>query len=125
MANLTVNGLMAFVPAKDYQLARRFYRAMGFAETFTNDDVTGFRLEAARFLLQNFFNQEMADNFMLTLMVDDVEAWYQHLRAKLVPAFPDVKIRSPENYPWGLREVHVIDPSGVCWHIAQPIPGAG
>ena len=26
--------------------------------------------------------------------------------------------RGPENnlYPWGNREVHLIDPAGVCWH---------
>jgi catechol 2,3-dioxygenase-like lactoylglutathione lyase family enzyme len=42
----TVKSLWAFVPAKDYQRSRQFYRAMGFEETFSNDDVTGFRLGA-------------------------------------------------------------------------------
>ena len=25
----------------------------------------------------------------------------------------------PKLYPWGLREVHVIDPAGVLWHFIQ------
>jgi hypothetical protein len=124
MANLTVNALMPFVPAKDYALSRRFYRALGFTETFSDGGVTGFRLESARFILQDFYNRELADNFMLTLMVDDVEAWWQHLEAAQLPDdYPGVKVKAPEDYPWGLREVHLIDPAGVCWHIAQPIPG--
>jgi hypothetical protein len=123
MANLAVHTLMPFVPARDFALARRFYRALGFAETFADDNLVGFRLEGARFLLQNFYRPELADNFMLTLMVEDVAAWWQHLEdAKLPDAFPGVKLKPPEDYPWGLREIHLIDPSGVCWHIAQPIP---
>jgi hypothetical protein len=123
MANLTVNALMPFVPAKDYATSRRFYRALGFVETFTNESVTGFRLEGARFLLQNFYNEELAGNFMLSMMVDDVESWWQHVAAQNLPeSFPGVKVKPPEDYPWGLREIHIIDPAGVLWHIAQPIP---
>jgi hypothetical protein len=123
MANLNVHALMPFVPARDFALARRFYAALGFVETFTSDDLVGFRLESVRFLLSTFYRPELAQNFMLTLMVEDVDAWWHHLEAMDLPAaFPGVTIKAPADYAWGLREIHLIDPSGVCWHIAQPIP---
>jgi hypothetical protein len=30
-----------------------------------------------------------------------------------------VKAQEPRDFPWGLREVHLIDPAGVCWHFAE------
>ena len=125
MANLTVNALLPFVPAKDYATSRRFYRALGFTETFSDEGLTGFRLEGARFFLQNFYKEDLADNFMLSLMVEDVESWWQHVAAQNLPeGFPGVKVKAPEDYPWGLREIHLIDPAGVLWHIAVPAKAA-
>jgi uncharacterized glyoxalase superfamily protein PhnB len=36
-----------------------------------------------------------------------------------VPAGIDfARAREPTDYPWGQREVHLVDPAGVCWHFA-------
>jgi uncharacterized glyoxalase superfamily protein PhnB len=31
----------------------------------------------------------------------------------------DVRAKEPTDYSWGVREVHMTDPAGVCWHFAQ------
>ena len=37
------------------------------------------------------------------------------------PAFAGVKLPSPTQFPWG-REIHIIDPGGVCWHVRHAAP---
>ncbi len=32
--------------------------------------------------------------------------------------YPGVRTKAPTDYTWG-REVHLIDPGGVCWHIRK------
>jgi hypothetical protein len=33
-----------------------------------------------------------------------------------------VRTKRPTDFPWG-REVHIIDPAGVCWHVRQAVGG--
>jgi uncharacterized glyoxalase superfamily protein PhnB len=33
-------------------------------------------------------------------------------------------MKSPQDYPWGKREIHLIGPDGVLWHIATGIAEA-
>jgi catechol 2,3-dioxygenase-like lactoylglutathione lyase family enzyme len=43
----------------------------------------------------------------LAIWVDDVDAWYERLRAKQV----DIR-QPPTNFPWGVRELNVADLDG-------------
>jgi hypothetical protein len=38
-----------------------------------------------------------------------------------VPEFDGVRVRDPQDYPCGKREIHLTDPCGVLWHIAVSI----
>ena len=50
----------------------------------------------------------------MVLNVEDLDAWWGHLVGlNLTSRFEGVKLREPEIYPWGKREIHMIDPSGV------------
>jgi uncharacterized glyoxalase superfamily protein PhnB len=76
------------------------------------------------FLLQNYYQPEWATNFMMQLMVDDLDAWWRHIEALDLPAAFGVPApRPPALQPWGLRIAYVVDPSGVLWHVAQRRPG--
>ena len=56
---------------------------------------------------------------MITFEVTDLDAYWSELESKdLVQAFAGVKLREPTEFPWG-REIHIIDPGGVCWHVRQ------
>jgi catechol 2,3-dioxygenase-like lactoylglutathione lyase family enzyme len=50
---------------------------------------------------------------MLTLEVDDVDAFAAHLRALGVPI-----LNGPVDRPWGPRAVTIADPSGHCWEFS-------
>src|SRR5438270_10646830 len=69
--NLASTSIRAFVPGgRDYALSKRFYEALGFTLTFDAGEVAGFRHGACEFLLQNFYNEDWAGNFMMQLLVD-------------------------------------------------------
>lgn len=112
--------LRAFVPARDFALSRRFYRDLGFTEKWGNEQVAEMELGGFRFLLQNFYVKEQAENFMMHLLVENADRWWEHIEEKkLVQKYRLGMARSPALQPWGLRVLYLADPTGVLWHIAD------
>lgn len=108
-----------FLPAKDFNQSKRFYEALGFTKVL-DGEVAIFRIGVSSFILQNYFQEEWAGNFMMQLMVDDLDAWWAHIAVLDLPAqFGVPAPKPPALQPWGLRIAYVVDPSGVLWHIAQ------
>ena len=108
-----------FVPAKDFSLSKRFYEALG-CETLLDADVAIFRIGRGEFLLQSYYQKEWAENFMMQLMVDDLDAWWSHIQSLDLPGnFGVAPPKAPALQPWGLRVAYVTDPSAVLWHVAQ------
>ena len=115
----------AFLPAKDFDLSKRFYEALGFTKVL-DGEVAIFRVGASSFILQKHFQKEWAENFMMQLMVDDLDSWWTHVSSLALSArFGVPEPKPPTVQPWGLRVAYVIDPSGVLWHVAQRRPGTG
>jgi uncharacterized glyoxalase superfamily protein PhnB len=112
--------LKAFVPARDFALSRRFYSDLGFTEKWHNDQVAEFEAGDFRFLLQNFYAEGLAENFMMHLQVQDGDAWWKRISAAdLKGKYQLHMVRPPALQPWGLRVLYISDPSGVLWHIAD------
>jgi uncharacterized glyoxalase superfamily protein PhnB len=112
-----------FLPAKDFDLSKRFYEALGFKKVL-DDEVAIFQVGASSFVLQNYFQVNRAQNFMMQLMVDDLDAWWAHVASLDLPRqFGVTAPKPPEVQPWGLRIAYLVDPSGVLWHVAQRRPG--
>jgi catechol 2,3-dioxygenase-like lactoylglutathione lyase family enzyme len=108
-----------FLPAKDFDRSKRFYEALGFTKVL-DGEVAIFEMGMGGFILQDFFRTEFAENFMMQLMVDDLDAWWDHIVALDLPTrFGVPEPKPPAVQPWGLRIAYVIDPSGVLWHVAQ------
>lgn len=108
-----------FVPAKDFDRSKRFYEALGF-EKVLDGEVAIFDAGSGGFILQRYYQKEWAENFMMHLMVDDLDAWWAHIDGLDLPSkFGVPPPKPPAMQPWGLRIVYVVDPSGVLWHIAQ------
>lgn len=121
MANLRTVELKPFVPARDFELSKRFYRDMGFTMASDSDGIAYFHHENVAFLLQDFYDKALAENLMLHLLVEDVDAWWQQLAdADLAGRF-GVRIGKVELQPWRMRDFILIDPSGVLWRIAQNV----
>lgn len=111
-----------FLPAKDFELSKRFYEALGF-EKRLDADVVIFRIGRGEFLLQSYYQKEWAENFMMQLMVDDLDAWWAHIQSLDLPSrFGVAPPKAPALQPWGLRIFYLTDPSGVLWHVAQRRP---
>jgi hypothetical protein len=115
--------LMAFVPSgKDYGLSLRFFQDLGFTVSWKSDEMAVLRKDACCFFLQNYHNQEMQDNFMMNLDVEDLEEWWTMIQAAdLENKYPGVRVKPPQTFPWGKREINIADPAGVCWHIGVKV----
>ena len=107
-----------FLPAKDFEAAKRFYTALGFETGYEDGSVAVLDHPDGSFLLQNYWQKDWAENFMLSWAVADLEAWYEEMKAALEPLGGKGPTK-PELKPWGMIVSDFIDPSGVCWHVSQ------
>ena len=123
MSALRAVELKAFVPAKDFALSRRFYADLGFVQRSEGGGVAYFCVDNSAFLLQDFYEQALAENLVMHLLVPDVQAWRAHVDAQDLAGRYGVRVTPVTAQPWGITEFVVIDPSGVCWHIGQNTPG--
>ncbi|WP_213980282.1 VOC family protein [Sphingomonas sp. dw_22] len=120
-ANLATTALRPFVPGgKDFALSKRFYQALGFRIIFEADQVAGLACDSGQFLLQDHYAKDWAENFMMQLVVADLDAWWAHIETlDLAGGFGVQPPRAPVMQPWGLRVAYVFGPCGELWHIAQ------
>jgi catechol 2,3-dioxygenase-like lactoylglutathione lyase family enzyme len=119
LGDQTVRSLRAFVPAKDFELSKRFYADLGFEVHDIGPALASVSAGAHSFFLQDSYVPHWADNCMLYLLVDDLGTWWDRIQAADLPGRYGVRPpRAPTREPWGHDVVHVVDPSGVLWHIA-------
>ena len=121
MNDLETVEIKAFVPARDFALSKQFYEDLGFEVAWSDDQLAYLHHENCSFLLQNFYKKEHADNFMMHMLVTDVDAWWRHVEAKGIASKYNIKAEPPEDRPWRIRDFILIDPTGVLWRIGQNI----
>ena len=63
----------AFIPAKDFDSSKAFYEALGFKKLL-DGDVAIFGVGASAFILQRYYKKEWAENCMMQMMVDNLDA---------------------------------------------------
>ena len=112
--------LYPFVPSgADFARSLEFFAAIGFIKQWQHEGLAGLRFGDAYFMLQDINVPLWQENQMITFEVTDLDAYWSELQAKdLANTFAGVKLRPPTEFPWG-REIHFIDPGGVCWHVRQ------
>ena len=119
MHDLTSIEIKAFVPARDFEASKTFYQDLGFTVAWASDGLAYIRHGNTSFLLQEF--PEGIDNFMMHLLVQDVDAWWSHVQDRGIAAKYGVMIEPVSDKPWGLRDFAISDPGGVLWRIGQNI----
>ncbi len=117
--------IKAFVPARDMDLSLRFYRDFGFEVAWSSDDLAYLHAGDCSFLLQKFYVAQHAGNFMMHMLVADVEAWWAHVQAQRLAERYGVRALPPEDRPWRIRDFVLVDPSGVLWRVGQNIGEPG
>ena len=111
--SLAVREIKPYVPAKDFELAQRFYTALGFKLTEAFGGNFDCEFDGNRFRLQNYYVKDWANNSMLLIDVDDIEAWHQHVETMAASGeFKGMRVSPPEEIS-GSQVLHVVDPSGV------------
>lgn len=110
---LSIKDFKVYVPAKDFELSKRFYSALGFSMSEGWGGTADFELNGNRFRLQDYYVKDWANNFMVVIGVDDAEAWHKHVR-KIADSgeFGGVRIKPPESVDDSIV-LHVVDPTGV------------
>jgi len=121
MANLHVTEIKAFVPSKDFEVSKQFYQDLGFTMASEGGGVAYFHFEHVSFLLQDFCADSLAENFMMHILVEDVDAWWSHVSASGVASKYGVKVTDIELQSWRMRDFCLFDPSGVLWRIGQNV----
>jgi hypothetical protein len=95
---MAVEDVRAFVPALDFALSREFYEAIGWTTVWTDGDgLALMELGGHRFMLQDYYVREWAENFMMAVIVSDAGAWFRR----------------------GATVTYVWDPCGVLLHFTQ------
>ena len=88
------------LPTRDFDVSKRFYETLGF-EKVLDGDVAIFRVGVTSFILQRRFHEKWAENCMMQLMVDDVDAWWGHITGLDLPKRFGVRPPQPPSpQPW-------------------------
>lgn len=119
MLNLSITEIKAFVPAKDFELSKRFYKDLGFTMASDGGGVAYFHFGHVSFLLQDFCAESLAENFMMHILVEDVDAWWKNVQESNLASKYGVQVGPIESQPWRMRDFCLFDPSGVLWRIGQ------
>ncbi len=116
----TASTLYPFVPSgANFDRSLEFFAALGFEQVWRQDKLAALRFGGAFFLLQDIDVPEWQKNQMIVFEVGDLDQYWSEIEAKhLDAAFAGAKLKPPTEFPWG-REVHIIDPGGVCWHVRE------
>ena len=110
--------LYPFVPSgPDFAASLAFFQELGFEKRWDNDGLAGLRFGEAYFMLQDIDVPEWQKNQMIKYEVDDLDSYWSEIE-RLEDRYTGVKMKPPSDYPCG-REIHIIDPGGVCWHVRQ------
>ncbi len=115
-----LSSIKPFVPAgRDFATSLAFFRDLGFHVAWEAPGLAELRQGDAAFLLQAFHDDHVQANTMMFVRTDDLDAWWAHVTASgVLDRYPGARATPPTPFPWGQREVHLIDPAGVCWHFA-------
>lgn len=121
MSNLHVTEIKAFVPAKHFELSKQFYKEIGFIMASEGGGVAYFHFEHVSFLLQDFCAEGLSENFMMHMLVANVDAWWENINQSEVVSKYGVILGPIELQPWKMRDFCLTDPSGVLWRIGQNV----
>jgi len=116
---MKVLSLEPFVPSgSDFEGSKQFFQELGFTVTWDGGDYVGFEKNGCKFILQKYTNKEFAENFMISVKIDNADAFWKEVTEKKLPEKFGIRIKQPTQMPYG-KEVNIIDLAGVCWHFVE------
>ena len=111
--------LEPFIPSgNNFDASKNLFVELGFKINWDAGDYIGFEKDGCKFILQKYDNKAFAENLMINVKVDDVQAFRNNLMEKKLPEKFGIRIGEITNQPYG-KEVNLIDMAGVCWHFVE------
>ena len=111
--------LEPFIPSgNNFDASKNLFVELGFKINWDAGDFIGFEKDGCKFILQKYDSKAFAENLMINVKVDDVQAFRNNLMEKKLPEKFGIRIGEITNQPYG-KEVNLIDIAGVCWHFVE------
>jgi hypothetical protein len=111
--------LEPFVPSgSNFEGSKQFFQELGFTINWDAGDYVGFEKDGCKFILQKYDSRDFAENFMLSVKVDNAEEFRSSVLQKKLPEKFGIRIGNVRQMPYG-KEVNIIDIAGVCWHFVE------
>ena len=111
--------LQPFVPSgSNYEGSKQLFQEIGFNITWDAGDMVGFEKDGCRFILQKYNDKAFAENFMISVGIENAEEFYSAITGKKLAEKFGIRISPPRQQPYG-KEVNMIDMAGVCWHFVE------
>lgn len=113
----TVRAMRPMVPSRDFETSRRFYEELGFRTEVLTDGLWKMHLGVYSFILQDYYVEQWANNFVLHMRVSDVNLWWHRIVSLKLTEHYGIRATRPHPESWG-TVLDIVDPSGVLWRIA-------
>ena len=118
--DLCVTDVRPFIGAKDFDISRAFYEALGWTTDYLDDQLALMTNGAHRFYLQRYYQKDWLENTMLHITVADAAACHAQIAAVLASgAYGEARVAPPKHEDYGALVTYVWDPAGVLLHLAQ------
>jgi hypothetical protein len=114
----TVIAMRPMVPARDYEISKRFYLDVGFRPRLLAERLFEMELGTFSFILQDYYIEDWANNFVMHVLVTDLDWWWRHISGLDLAGRYGVKMLPPKQESWGVV-ADVVDPCGVLWRFTQ------
>lgn len=111
--------IKAFVPCKDFATSLSFYQDLGFEVCSNEGGIAYLAYGNYSFLLQDFYVADLANNFMMHILVEDADAWYAQIERSGIPEKYNARLTAIKQQAYRMRDFTLTDPSGVLWVIGQ------
>jgi hypothetical protein len=111
--------LEPFIPSgSNFENSKQLFQELGFKINWDAGDYVGFERDGCKFILQNFDNEEFAQNLMVNVKISNAEEFWQFVTENKLGEKFGIRITKPKQQPYG-KEVNLIDIAGVCWHFVE------
>lgn len=111
--------LEPFVPSgSNFEGSKKLFQELGFKINWDAGDYVGFERDGCKFILQKYVNKEFAENFMVSVKIDNAEEFWKEVNEKDLSKKFGARFAPPTKQPYGI-EVNMIDIAGVCWHFVE------
>jgi len=115
---LSIREMIPFVPAKDFAASKRFYGEL-FEIDWEDEKLCQVQAGSSKFLLQNYYQRDWAENSMYQLIVDNVDAIWERIQSTgVLQRHSNVRANPPKREAWG-KVVYMWGPSGELWHFTE------